>query len=162
MRDLSRLPERSMCGFSKLVASEVTQPLWPSSVPRITNCSPMLGRWGSRNEYELGMPRFQVLVRLASCSSSANSRSNVGYDCSQGKKLRQLICGPKFKRVLQLIFSFSAFRHIPDYAYSRLLSALASHIHDLTERWPTGLFHSKIFSGLPTFLPRIRRVLLAE
>ena len=32
-----------MCGFSKLVASEVTQPLWPSSVPRMTNCSPMLG-----------------------------------------------------------------------------------------------------------------------
>lgn len=44
MRVLSRLPERSMFGFSKLVANEVTQPLWPSSVPRITNCSAMLGR----------------------------------------------------------------------------------------------------------------------
>ena len=45
MRVLSRLPERSMFGFSKLVASEVTQPLWPSSVPRMTNCSAMLGRY---------------------------------------------------------------------------------------------------------------------
>lgn len=48
--------------------------------------------------------------------------------------------------------SFSAFRHIPDYACSRLLSALASHIHDLAERWPTGLFRSKIFSRAP-YLP---------
>ena len=54
MRLLSRLPERSMCGFSKLVAREVTQPLWPSSVPRITNCSPMLGRWRLKYEDELG------------------------------------------------------------------------------------------------------------
>ena len=46
MRVLSRLPERSMLGFSKLVASEVTQPLWPSSWPRITNCSAMLGGYG--------------------------------------------------------------------------------------------------------------------
>ena len=109
MRDLSRLPERSMCGFSKLVASEVTQPLWPSSVPRITNCSPMLGRRGSRSEYELGRLGFEILVRLASCSSSANSRSDVGSDCSQGKKLRQLICGPKFKRGLQPIFCIFTF-----------------------------------------------------
>ena len=43
MRVLSRLPERSMFGFSRLVASEVTQPLCPSRVPRITSCSAMLG-----------------------------------------------------------------------------------------------------------------------
>ena len=44
MRVLSRLPDSSMFGFSKLVANDVTQPLWPSRVPRITNCSAMLGR----------------------------------------------------------------------------------------------------------------------
>lgn len=44
MRVLSRLPERSMFGFSRLVARDVTQPLWPSSWPRITNCSVMLGK----------------------------------------------------------------------------------------------------------------------
>lgn len=43
MRVLSRLAERSMFGFSRLVARDVTQPLWPSRVPRITNCSAMLG-----------------------------------------------------------------------------------------------------------------------
>lgn len=43
MRVLSRLPDSNMFGFSKLVANEVTQPLWPSSVPRITNCSAMMG-----------------------------------------------------------------------------------------------------------------------
>lgn len=54
MRVLSRLPERSMFGFSRLVASEVTQPLWPSSVPRMTSCSAMLGRWRMRSEDGLG------------------------------------------------------------------------------------------------------------
>ena len=61
MRDLSRLPERSIFGlhtvsclspcylgryddFSSEVAKLVTHPLWPSRVPRITNCSPMLGK----------------------------------------------------------------------------------------------------------------------
>lgn len=29
--------------FSNVVAKLVTHPLWPSRVPRITNCSPMLG-----------------------------------------------------------------------------------------------------------------------
>ena len=43
MRVLSLLAERSMFGFSALVARDVTQPLWPSRVPRITNCSAMLG-----------------------------------------------------------------------------------------------------------------------
>lgn len=59
MRLLSRLPERSIFGLevpltvlSKLVYSDthfssdvarlVTQPLWPSSTPRITNCSDMM------------------------------------------------------------------------------------------------------------------------
>lgn len=65
MSVLSRLPERSMCGFSRLVASEVTQPLWPSSVPRMTNCSPMLGRWSCASEDELwdGL-RFRIPVWL--------------------------------------------------------------------------------------------------
>lgn len=61
MRVLSRLPERSIFGlddrqsldsmqieeitdFSNVVAKLVTHPLWPSRVPRITNCSPMLGK----------------------------------------------------------------------------------------------------------------------
>lgn len=62
MRVLSRLPERSMFGlhfcqllggtqlifpptnFSNEVAKLVTHPLWPLRVPRITNCSPMLGK----------------------------------------------------------------------------------------------------------------------
>merc|ERR1719359_1227983 len=34
MTVLSRLPERSRFGLSKDEASDVTQPLWPSSVPR--------------------------------------------------------------------------------------------------------------------------------
>ena len=46
MRVLSRLPDSNIFGFSKLVASDVTQPLWPSSWPRITNCSAMLGGCG--------------------------------------------------------------------------------------------------------------------
>ena len=63
MSVLSRLPERSMCGFSKLVASEVTQPLWPSSVPRMTNCSPMMGR-GRLGDVDVGMSlRPGVCVR---------------------------------------------------------------------------------------------------
>lgn len=66
MRVLSRLPERSMFGFSKLVANEVTQPLWPSSVPRMTNCSAMLGRWRMRSEEGLGCLGFQDLVKLVS------------------------------------------------------------------------------------------------
>jgi len=33
IRVLSRLLERSMLGFSRLVANEVTHPLWPSSTP---------------------------------------------------------------------------------------------------------------------------------
>lgn len=63
IRVLSRLPERSMFGlnfpsafeevrsliffftnFSNEVAKLVTHPLWPLRVPRITNCSPMLGK----------------------------------------------------------------------------------------------------------------------
>ena len=67
MRVLSRLPERSMLGFSKLVANEVTQPLWPSSVPRITNCSAILGRWRKRRRSEKVLTRwfrFQTLVEL--------------------------------------------------------------------------------------------------
>ena len=74
MRVLSRLPERSMFGFSKLVASEVTQPLWPSSVPRMTNCSAMLGRCcvrGKRGQRWLG---FQVLVKYVWCSPDADSK----------------------------------------------------------------------------------------
>ena len=55
-----------MFGFSKLVANEVTQPLWPSSVPRMTNCSAMLGRWRMRSEEELGCLGFQDLVKLVS------------------------------------------------------------------------------------------------
>ena len=31
--------------FSRDVAKLVTHPLWPSRVPRITNCSAMLGRY---------------------------------------------------------------------------------------------------------------------
>jgi len=60
IRDLSREPERSMLGllsalaeyfdqyqtscsyFSSDVAKLVTQPLWPSRVPRSTSCSVML------------------------------------------------------------------------------------------------------------------------
>ena len=64
IRVLSRLPERSMLGFSKLVASEVTQPLWPSSVPRITNCSAMLGWWRTWSEDGFGWLHFQILVGL--------------------------------------------------------------------------------------------------
>ena len=65
MRDLSRLPDSSIFGlhfcellflqflhpiiyFSKEVAKLVTHPLWPSRVPRITNCSAMLGRWNMK------------------------------------------------------------------------------------------------------------------
>src|SRR5271168_4293782 len=42
MRVLSREPERSMLGFSREVAREVTQPLWPSRVPLRMSCSVML------------------------------------------------------------------------------------------------------------------------
>ena len=63
MRVLSRLPERSMFGFSKLVASEVTQPLWPSSVPRMTNCSAMLGRCNVRSKDGQRWLGFQVLAK---------------------------------------------------------------------------------------------------
>ena len=87
MRVLSRLPERSMCGFSKLVAREVPQPLWPSRVPRIPTCSPMLGRRRLRYEDELGWLSLQVLVRLVSYSSGAES------DCSQAKKVPSSFVG---------------------------------------------------------------------
>ena len=39
---LSREPERSMFGFSREVAREVTQPLWPSRVPLRMSCSVMM------------------------------------------------------------------------------------------------------------------------
>ncbi len=95
MSVLSRLPERSMCGFSRLVARDVTQPLWPSSVPRITNCSPMLGGCRTRNEEGLVWLHFSnpyaVGVVLARCSFKI-----------AGEKLRQVICGPKFKREIYL------------------------------------------------------------
>lgn len=42
MRDLSREPDKSMFGFSREVAREVTQPLWPSRVPLRISCSAML------------------------------------------------------------------------------------------------------------------------
>ena len=42
MRLLSRDPERSILGFSREVAREVTQPLWPSRVPLRMSCSVML------------------------------------------------------------------------------------------------------------------------
>ena len=39
INDLSRDPDRSIFGFSREVAREVTQPLWPSRVPLRINCS---------------------------------------------------------------------------------------------------------------------------
>lgn len=42
IRVLSREPDRSMLGFSREVAREVTQPLWPSRVPLRMSCSVML------------------------------------------------------------------------------------------------------------------------
>ena len=93
MRDLSRLPDRSIFGlidcqhhtsprlawkvfpyFSKDVAKLVTHPEWPSRVPRITNCSAMLGKevgeclevlWmdtRSAAEAHKGVSRVQKLV----------------------------------------------------------------------------------------------------
>jgi hypothetical protein len=43
---LSRDPDRSILGFSREVAREVTQPLWPSRVPLRMSCSVMLGGGG--------------------------------------------------------------------------------------------------------------------
>ena len=39
IKDLSRDPDRSMFGFSREVAREVTHPLWPSRVPFSTSVS---------------------------------------------------------------------------------------------------------------------------
>ena len=103
MSVLSRLPERSMLGFSRLVASEVTQPLWPSSVPRITNCSAMLGRWRTRSEDGSGRLSFQgpsktgaLLVRW--CRFDFRCRCRFSGGLFARKKVRRVICGPKFKR----------------------------------------------------------------
>ena len=63
-----------MFGFSKLVASEVTQPLWPSSVPRMTNCSAMLGRYSVRNKGGQRWLRLQVLVKWVWCSPGVDSK----------------------------------------------------------------------------------------
>ena len=71
MRVLSRLPDRSMFGlhvhklhaspiqafsithFSSDVARLVTHPLWPTRVPRITNCSAILGNSSSEDALNL-------------------------------------------------------------------------------------------------------------
>jgi hypothetical protein len=42
IRVLSREPDKSMLGFSRDVAKLVTQPEWPSRVPRRTSCSDIL------------------------------------------------------------------------------------------------------------------------
>jgi len=42
MRVLSREPDKSMFGFSREVAREVTQPLWPSRVPFKIRVSDMI------------------------------------------------------------------------------------------------------------------------
>ena len=90
-----------MFGFSKLVANEVTQPLWPSSVPRITNCSAMLGRWRMRSEVEwevvaLSGPRE---IRCGARPVQMQEDLRVVVVREEG----QVICGPKFKRELQQI-----------------------------------------------------------
>ena len=45
IRVLSRLPERSILGFSREVANEVTQPLWPSSMPVNSVQHPLIFYW---------------------------------------------------------------------------------------------------------------------
>lgn len=45
---LSREPERSMLGFSREVARDVTHPLWPSRVPLRINCSAIEDAVGGR------------------------------------------------------------------------------------------------------------------
>ena len=42
IKDLSREPDRSMLGFSREVAREVTHPEWPSRVPLRMSCSVIL------------------------------------------------------------------------------------------------------------------------
>ena len=42
MRVLSREPDKSILGFSRDVARDVTHPLWPSRVPLRMSCSVML------------------------------------------------------------------------------------------------------------------------
>jgi hypothetical protein len=42
INDLSREPDRSMLGFSREVAREVTHPEWPSRVPLRMSCSVIL------------------------------------------------------------------------------------------------------------------------
>jgi len=42
IKDLSRDPDKSMLGFSREVARDVTHPLWPSRVPLSMSCSDIL------------------------------------------------------------------------------------------------------------------------
>ena len=67
INDLSREPDRSIFGFSREVAREVTQPLWPSRVPLRINCSVIIAvdsSTGICKEESLSMV-FQTVVRAA-------------------------------------------------------------------------------------------------
>lgn len=52
IRVLSRLPDRSMLGFSIEVAKLVTQPLWPSRVPLRISCSAIVYSLASAQRIE--------------------------------------------------------------------------------------------------------------
>lgn len=56
---------RRFTDFSNVVAKLVTHPLWPSRVPRITNCSPMLGE-ESPSESETRVRSSAISLQAAS------------------------------------------------------------------------------------------------
>ena len=56
---------RRFTDFSNVVAKLVTHPLWPSRVPRITNCSPILGE-ESPSESENGVRSSAISLQAAS------------------------------------------------------------------------------------------------
>lgn len=115
MRVLSRLPERSMFGlhfpsafeevrssiffyffftnFSNEVAKLVTHPLWPLRVPRITNCSPMLGKKKLFSKLE-GRVGCKHRSRQLWVISSLTERCRLAMMC-QYKVIRSLWVTPR-------------------------------------------------------------------
>ena len=111
INDLSRDPDRSIFGFSREVAREVTQPLWPSRVPLRINCSVMIAVGGSTGickEESLSMVCTLIVwaVRLnfsASLGSPGLQVSLVKHESPINNTIRQVTCRKKYDAVCEPI-----------------------------------------------------------
>ena len=102
MRVLSREDERSIFGFSRLVAKEVTHPECPSSWPRITSCSVRMGECAFHDEDDWAV--FVLAVSLWGTLRCRNTAVRARDNCSKTSLCKELTqCqahGVSLKRIL--------------------------------------------------------------